>query len=234
VAPVTINPEFLAALIQIIWINIILSGDNAVVIAMACRDLPAKTKNKGIILGAAAAIFLRIIFSFAVTYLMALPFLRVIGGLLLFWIAFDLLNVDDGHGKEIKGHDKLFHAVQTIAIADVVMSLDNVLAIAAIAKDDMVLLVLGLLISIPLIIAGSSIILEAIKRFPILLWAGAGLLGWLAGGMMIHDVWLVPNVAELPWTIPEPLDIYLAASLFGALFVLVGGYWGKTHKTADV
>ena len=128
----------------------------------------------------------------------------------------------------------MFHAVQTIAIADVVMSLDNVLAIAAIAKDDMVLLVLGLLISIPLIIAGSSIILEAIKRFPILLWAGAGLLGWLAGGMMIHDVWLVPNVAELPWTIPEPLDIYLAASLFGALFVLVGGYWGKTHKTADV
>jgi YjbE family integral membrane protein len=135
VAAVTINPEFVAALIQIIWINIILSGDNAVVIAMACRDLPAKTKNKGIILGAAAAIGLRIIFSFVVTFLMALPFLRVIGGLLLFWIAFDLLNADDGHGKEIKGHDRLFHAVKTIAIADVVMSLDNVLAIAAIAKD---------------------------------------------------------------------------------------------------
>ncbi len=234
VADVTFNPEFFAALIQIIWINIILSGDNAVVIAMACRDLPAKTKNKGIILGAAAAIGLRIIFSFVVTFLMAVPFLRVIGGLLLFWIAFDLLNADDGHGKEIKGHDRLFHAVKTIAIADVVMSLDNVLAIAAIAKDDMILLVLGLLISIPLIIAGSSIILEAIKRFPILLWAGAGLLGWLAGGMMIHDVWLVPHVAELPWVLPEPLDVYLAASLFGAAFVLLGGYWGKTHKTADV
>jgi len=98
----------------------------------------------------------------------------------------------------------------------------------------MVLLVLGLLISIPLIIAGSSIILEAIKRFPILLWAGAGLLGWLAGGMMIHDVWLVPHVAELPWTLPEPLDVFIAASLFGAVFVLVAGYWGKIHKTADV
>jgi len=234
VAAVTINPEFLAALVQIIWINILLSGDNAVVIAMACRDLPAKTKSKGIILGAAAAIGLRIIFSFVVTFLMALPFLRVIGGLLLFWIAFDLLNAEDGHGKEIKGHDKLFHAVQTIAIADVVMSLDNVLAIAAIAKDDMILLVIGLLISIPLIVAGSSIILEAIKRFPVLLWAGAGLLGWLAGGMMIHDFWLVPHVAELPWILPEPLDIYVGAGLFGAVFVLVGGYWAKTHKSANV
>jgi predicted tellurium resistance membrane protein TerC len=154
--------------------------------------------------------------------------------LLLFWIAFDLLNAEDGHGKEIKGHDKLFHAVQTIAIADVVMSLDNVLAIAAIAKDDMILLVIGLLISIPLIVAGSSIILEAIKRFPVLLWAGAGLLGWLAGGMMIHDVWLVPHVAELPWILPEPLDIYVGAGLFGAVFVLVGGYWAKTHKSANV
>jgi YjbE family integral membrane protein len=230
---VTFTPEFFAALIQIIWINIILSGDNAVVIAMACRDLPPETRNKGIWLGAAAAIGLRVIFSFIVTFLMALPFLRIVGGLLLFWIALDLLNTEDGHGKEIKGHDKLFHAVQTIAIADVVMSLDNVLAIAAIAKDDMVLLVLGLLISIPLIIAGSSIILTAIQRFPILLWAGVALLGWLGGGMMVQDAWLHPHLTSISWPLPEPFDLDHTLGMLGTVLVLLSGYWKQSRRTED-
>lgn len=230
----SINPEFIAALIQIVWINIILSGDNAVVIAMACRDLPPQTRKKGIWLGAAAAIGLRVIFSFIVTFLMDLPFLRIVGGVLLFWIAIDLLKSDEDHGKEIKGHDKLFHAVKTIAIADVVMSLDNVLAIAAVAKDDVTLLVVGLLISIPLIIAGSSIIMGAIKRFPILLWAGAGLLGWLGGGMIANDAWLAPHLTSLVLPLPQPFDIDLTAAVLGAAMILVFGYWLKSRQPADV
>ena len=193
-------------ILQIIWINIILSGDNAVVIALACRGLPDNRKRMGMVMGAGVAVGLRIIFTLLVASLLATPFLKIVGSLLLFWIAVKLVieDEDDGEGK-IAETDRLWHAIRTIAIADAVMSLDNVLAIAAVAKDSWFLMILGLGISIPLVIAGATLIMALIERFPIFVWAGAGLLGWVAGEMLISDPWLVQQIgaerahaAELP------------------------------------
>ena len=155
-----INADFLIDVSQIIWINILLSGDNALIIALACRDLPPHQKKKGMFFGAAAAVGLRILFTFLLAYILDTPFLRLVGGVLLFWIAIKLVIDDtDSHQEKIVTSDRLIKAVQTIAVADIVMSLDNVLAIAAIAKDNLVLLIGGLLISIPLIVAGSGIVM---------------------------------------------------------------------------
>jgi YjbE family integral membrane protein len=189
-------PQFLKIL-QIIWINIILSGDNAVVIALACRGLPENRRRTGMLLGAGVAVGLRIVFTLIVASLLSTPFLKIAGSLLLLWIAVKLLVEDeeDAEGK-IAETDRLWHAIRTIAIADAVMSLDNVLAIAAVAKDSTTLLMLGLAISIPLIIAGAALIMALLARFPILVWAGAALLGWVAGDMLISDPWLVGRLGE--------------------------------------
>src|SRR3954464_1516446 len=178
-------------ILQIIWINVILSGDNAVVIALACRGLPGRRRRMGMVLGAGVAVVLRIIFTLPVAALLSTPFLKIAGGLLLFWIAVKLLveDEDDQEGK-IGETDRLWHAVRTIAIADAVMSLDNVLAIAAIAQGSWFLLVLGLAISIPLIVAGAALIMALLSRFPIFVWLGAGLLGWVAGEMLLPHTWL--------------------------------------------
>src|SRR5215210_2788690 len=193
-------------ILQIIWINIILSGDNAVVIALACRGLPANRQRMGMVLGAGVAVVLRIIFTVGVVYLLATPFLKIAGGLLLFWIAVKLLVEDDeAQEGKIAETDRLWHAVRTIAIADAVMSLDNVLAIAAVAKDSTVLLVLGLAISIPLIVAGASLIITLLERFPVLVWAGAALLGWIAGDMIVSDPALVSRFGQANmehWELP--------------------------------
>jgi YjbE family integral membrane protein len=189
------GPEILK-LIQIILINIILSGDNAVVIAMACRGLPQNKQRAGMVLGAVVAVALRIVFTVLVASLLSTPFLKILGGCLLLWIAVKLILGDDEHGGDVKETDRLWHAVRTVAIADAVMSLDNVLAIAAVAKDSMPLLMLGLAISIPLIIAGAALIMALLARFPILVWAGAGLLGWVAGEMLVTDPWLVQSLGE--------------------------------------
>src|SRR5919199_6174553 len=187
-------PQFLKIL-QIIWINIILSGDNAVVIALACRGLPENRRRMGMVLGAGVAVGLRIIFTVAVASLLTTPFLKIIGSLLLFWIAVKLLVEDEEEAEgKIAETDRLWHAIRTIAIADAVMSLDNVLAIAAVAQDSWFLLILGLAISIPLVVAGATLIMALIDRFPIFVWAGAGLLGWVAGEMMISDRWLVDQL----------------------------------------
>ncbi|MGQ4272724.1 TerC family protein [Terrihabitans sp. B22-R8] len=176
------------ALGQIIWINALLSGDNAVVIAMACRSLPPKQRRMGMVMGAGVAIGLRIIFTLIIVTLMGVPYLKVLGALALVWIAIDLIRPkgDEEHG--VQGHDSMLRAVGTIAIADVVMSLDNVIAIAGVAGDHFGLLVIGLVISIPMIIAGSAIILAAIDKFPVIVWAGAALLGFVAGEMVFSDV----------------------------------------------
>src|SRR4051794_2649410 len=179
----------------IIWINVILSGDNAVVIAMACRGLPPDKRRMGMILGAGVAVGLRIIFTVVVVALLSTPFLKVVGGVLLLWIAVKLLTGDDEEGN-VKQSDRLWHAVWTIAVADAVMSLDNVLAIAAVAKDSTFLLVLGLAISIPLIVAGAALIMAILERAPVLVWAGAALLGWVAGDMMLSDPWIVARLGE--------------------------------------
>ena len=210
----------LIKILQIIWINIILSGDNAVVIALACRGLPPERQRVGMIAGAAVAVGLRIVFTLLVASLLSTPFLKIAGSLLLFWIAVKLLveNEDDAEGK-IQASERLWHAIRTIAIADAVMSLDNVLAIAAVAQGSWFLLVLGLAISIPLVIVGASLIMTLIERFPIFVWLGAGLLGWVAGEMLVSDPWLVGQLGEAT---AHRLEMPVAA--LGALVVVGLGY----------
>ena len=207
-------------ILQIIWINIILSGDNAVVIALACRGLPPERQRVGMIAGAGVAVGLRIVFTLLVASLLSTPFLKIAGSLLLFWIAVKLLveNEEDAEGK-IQPSERLWHAIRTIAIADAVMSLDNVLAIAAVAQGSWFLLVLGLAISIPLVIVGASLIMTLIERFPIFVWLGAGLLGWVAGEMLVSDPWLVGQLGEAT---AHRLEMPVAA--LGALVVVGLGY----------
>jgi YjbE family integral membrane protein len=210
----------LIKILQIIWINIILSGDNAVVIALACRGLPPERQRVGMIAGAGVAVALRIVFTLLVASLLSTPFLKIAGSLLLLWIAVKLLveNDDDAEGK-IAASERLWHAIRTIAIADAVMSLDNVLAIAAVAQGSWFLLILGLAISIPLVIVGASLIMSLIERFPIFVWLGAGLLGWVAGEMLISDPWLVGQVGEAT---AHRLEIPVA--IVGAVVVVAIGY----------
>ena len=158
----SLGPDLLK-LTQIIWINIILSGDNAVVIAMACRGLPQNKQRAGMVLGAFVAVALRIVFTLLVATLLSTPFLKILGGCLLLWIAVKLVLGEDDHGGDVKETDRLWQAVRTVAIADAVMSLDNVLAIAAVAKDSTPLLMIGLAISIPLIIAGAALIMALLS-----------------------------------------------------------------------
>jgi YjbE family integral membrane protein len=174
-------------ILKIIWINILLSGDNAVVIALACRALPRRQRVWGIIFGAAAAVILRIVFTVGLQFVLEIPALRLVGGLLLLWIATKLLVQDEATEDSVASSDTLWGAVRTVAIADIVMSLDNVLAIAAAAKGHPWLIGFGLLVSIPLIVAGATLIMALLHKFPILIWAGAGLLGWIAGELLMED-----------------------------------------------
>jgi YjbE family integral membrane protein len=187
------NADMTALLLQgleIIWINILLSGDNAVVIALACRTLPERERRWGILIGSAVAVALRVIFAFLVVELLTFPLVKLIGGLLLFWIAVKLLIVDTDGNKELRHATTIWMAVRIIAIADAIMSLDNVIAIAAAAAGSPLLIVFGLAVSVPLIIFGSTLLLSVLDRFPALVWVGAGLLGWVAAELMISDpVW---------------------------------------------
>lgn len=215
----SLGPE-LIKLVQIIWINIILSGDNAVVIALACRGLPPDKQRPGMILGALVAVVLRIVFTVVVAALLSTPFLKIVGGCLLLWISVKLvLGEDEQDGGVVRQANQLWQAIRTVAIADAVMSLDNVLAIAAVAKDSTTLLIVGLVISVPLIVAGSAIIMALLGRLPILVWAGAALLGWVAGEMLVSDPWLAGAFGE------ELIHrIELPAAAVGAVFVVVLGY----------
>jgi YjbE family integral membrane protein len=225
--------QFWLSVLQIVWIDLLLSGDNAVVIALACRSLPEKQRKIGIWLGAGAAIALRIVFALVVSYLMALPFLQVVGGLLLFWIAIKLAVGEEESHAEVESSDSLWKAVRTIAIADAVMSLDNVIAIAAASKGHPELFIFGLVLSIPLIIYGSQLVLTLLQRYPALIWAGAALLGWIAGEMIVSDAavlqWAktaIPNwVITVPQTV-NPLGLgpanlpHYGAAVIGAAVVI--------------
>lgn len=215
------SSAFWTSLLQIIWIDLLLSGDNAVVIALAVRSLPEKQRKVGIWLGAAAAVGLRIIFAVVVSYLLNIPFLKVVGALLLFWIAIKLAKGEEEAHGEVAASDNLWKAVRTIAIADAVMSLDNVLAIAAAADGHFGLVIFGLLLSIPLVIAGSGLILWLIDRFPVVIWAGAALLGSLAGGMIAHEAYVARQIAHIP-------HAELIAQVVGAaLVVVIGWMWDR-------
>jgi YjbE family integral membrane protein len=192
---------FWVALLEIIWINILLSGDNALVIALACRSLPTRQRRWGIILGTLPAVVLRIIFTIFIAYLLGIEYLKLIGGILLLWIAVKLILPEehDEQGSEQDSAANLWAAVRTIVIADAVMSLDNVIAIAAAAKGSFVLLVLGLIISMPLVIFGSALILKILNRLPILIWAGGALLGYIAGEVIVTEPAIAPWIEDLEW-----------------------------------
>lgn len=200
------SPQFWLAGIEIIVINILLSGDNAVVIALACRNLPPHQRRWGVVWGAGGAILLRIVLTFFAISLLDLPWLKIVGGLLLLWIGVKLIADDGGEGHEVKASNQLFSAVRTIVVADLVMSLDNVIGVAAAAKGSLVLLVFGLVVSIPLVIVGSQLIMKAIERFPLLVMAGGGLLGYVAGEMAVTDNavsgWIEAHAHWLHWALP--------------------------------
>jgi len=217
---------FWVSLAQIMVVNIMLSGDNAVVIALASRGLPPQQQRMAIFLGSGAAIVMRIVLTFFAVLLMELPYLKLIGGIALLWIAASMLSSDAGEG-ELTSHTNVWAAVRTILVADFVMSLDNVIGVAAAAKGNYVLLIMGLALSIPLIIYGSQIILKLMERFPIIILAGAGLLGWVAGEMMISDRVLAPY-----------LEAYLQAAhwiapAFFAIAVVIVGKWLDRRATAN-
>jgi YjbE family integral membrane protein len=208
------SPEFWIGLVKIIWINIILSGDNAVVIALAARSLPPQQQKQAILFGSGAAVVLRIILTVVAAKLLALPYLQVVGGLLLLWIGVQLLSEEDGdENGEVKEYGSLMAAVRTILIADLVMSLDNVIAVAAAAKGSTTLLILGLAISIPLVIFGATLMVKLMERFPIIIVLGAGLIGWVAGETIASDVVLSGFVRDNAW-------LHYAAAAAGAVFVV--------------
>lgn len=216
---------FWAALGSIIWVNIILSGDNAVVIALAARALPAHQQKKAIFWGSAAAIVMRVVLTIIAVEMLKWPYLKIIGAILLVYIGVSLmLEEDDGDGDIGKDSGGMWVAIRTILIADLVMSLDNVLAVAAAAKGHIMLLVVGLALSIPLIIFGSTLLLKVMERFPIIITAGAALLGFLAGEMLLTDPALVERVGELPhW------QVNVGGAIGAALVVAVGIVLQRRH-----
>ena len=221
------QPAFWVALGKIMWINVLLSGDNALVIAMACRGLEPRQRLWGMILGAGVAVILRIIFTGIVVTLMALPYLKLVGGLALLVIAAKLLVPEQEDEEGIESASHLWAAVQVVAIADIVMSLDNVIAVAAAANGSVPLLILGLAISVPLIVAGAALIMALLTRLPALVWAGAGLLGWIAGEVMATDPAVQPQLHALfDGPVGVKLDAFFA-SLGMAPHFANGGHGGE-------
>ena len=215
---IELTPAFWSGLLQIIIVNIVLSGDNALVIALACRNLQKKHQKPAILIGSAGAIILRIIFVLIVDQLLKIGYLKLVGGLLLLWIGVKLVQGEEEGGDGVKGAGSLWAAVRTIIIADAVMSLDNAIAIAAAAKGDTTLIVLGLIISIPLIIFGATLIMLLLNRFPIIVIAGGGLLGWIAGEVLETD----PAYAEkLAAMLPNAKTIF---EIGGAVITVAIGY----------
>ncbi|MDR2852319.1 MAG: YjbE family putative metal transport protein [Burkholderiaceae bacterium] len=219
----TVGPDFWIGLIQIIWIDIILSGDNAVVIALAARSLPPKRRKQAVILGAGGAVVLRVLLILVATQLLELPYLRIVGGLLLLWIGVGLMGKNEEgagaaeRGDAAHGQSTWIAAVRTILIADVVMSLDNVIAVAAAAGGDIVLLAIGLAGSIPLVIFGSTLLMGLMARLPIIAVLGAALIGWVGGETLVNDVALTGWRQAMPW-------LRYAMAAVGAIGVVLIGH----------
>ena len=232
---------FWIGLAKIIVVNVILSGDNAVVIALAARSLPPKQQTQAIVWGAGAAVVLRIILTVFAVALLALPWLKIVGGLLLFWIGIKLL-VPEEDGADITASDNLMVAIRTILIADLVMSLDNVIAVAAAAGGSLTLLILGLAISIPLVVFGATLLVTLMERYPVIITLGAALIGMVAGEMLVTDPvaidWMKAGLAGLEVDGGKPrlhgVNLELAAGAVGAAIVVVWGLWlAKRHEAAS-
>ena len=217
--------DFWIGLVKIVWINIILSGDNAVVIAMAARSLPPHQQQRAVLFGSGAAVVLRIALTVVAAKLLALPYLQILGGVLLLWIGVQLLGDEENDNGEEKEYGSMLAAVRTILLADLVMSLDNVIAVAAAAQGSMVLLVLGLAISIPLVIFGSTLMIKLMERFPIIIMLGAALIGWVGGETIVSDVALRGALAANPW-------LHYAGAAAGAFFVVAVGRWQQRRAAA--
>lgn len=229
---------------QIVLIDILLGGDNAIVIALACRNLPPRLRKRGILLGTFGAIAIRILLiAFAVTVLQV-PYLKIVGGVLLFWIGIKLLTDDERGHAEIHASDRLFAAVKTIILADLVMSVDNVIAVAGAAEhaggeNRMLLVVFGVLVSIPIIIWGSTLVLKLMERFPFIVTLGAGLLGYIAGGMAVSDAaarsWLQAYTAMIEFAIPgTALHLNLVAVVTALAVVIVGKAMTRKRRPSRV
>jgi YjbE family integral membrane protein len=227
------DAAFWIALAKIIWVNILLSGDNAVVIALAARGLPADQRRMAVMGGSAAAIVLRVVLTIFAVQLLGYPYLKLIGAALLFWIGVQLLADEEDAGDGIKSSSNLMTAIRTILIADLVMSLDNVIAVAAAAQSGpeasrLVLLILGLGLSIPLIIAGSQLLMKVMERYPILITLGAALLGFVAGEMLVHDKAFEGWFGQVGGATTTLIE------LAGAVGVVVVGQWlAKRHKAGS-
>jgi len=214
-----VTPQFWIAAVQIIWINILLSGDNAVVIALACRNLPKKQRTLGIFWGVIGAVVLRIILTFFAVQLLQLPYLQLIGAALLVWIGIKLIAEDDDDEHEVQASDRLVSAVKTVIVADLVMSLDNVIGVAAAAKGSLALLIFGLVVSIPLVVLGSQFIMKLLERFQWLVIAGGGLLGYIAGEIATEDT------AAKPWIAANAPALHYIAPALGVVIVVAAGIW---------
>lgn len=231
------SPEFWIGLAKIIGVNIVLSGDNAVVIALAARSLPRKQQKMAIFWGAGAAVVLRVILTVFAVKLLALAWLKIIGSLLLFWIGVKLLIPEDGDA-DIDASDNMMAAIRTILIADLVMSLDNVIGVAAAAGGNLTLLILGLLISIPLVVFGATLLVHLMERFPVIITIGAGLIGWVAGEMLVTDPalegWLTGLGMKFVGGKPMlgEIGVELLAAAIGAAIVVGLGKWiaGRSER----
>jgi len=233
-----LTSQFWLGLGAIIWVNIILSGDNAVVIALAARSLPSHQQKQAVIWGAGAAVVLRIVLTIVAVELLKLPYLKLLGGVLLFWIAVKLLVPEDGDGDGIESSSNLLGAIKTILIADLVMSLDNVIAVAAVAKGSVLLLVLGLLISIPLVVFGATMLMKVMERYPVIIVVGAALIGYVSGEMLVTDPvvvgwfrvnyhWIIDFELFTLWDHKFELSV---AGLIGAALVVALGKWIAGRK----
>ncbi len=217
---------FWIAVLQIIAIDIMLGGDNAVVIALACRKLPEEQRNKGIFWGVIGAIGLRVVMIFFALQLLAVPYLKIVGGLLLFWIGIKLMMPEhEGEHDRIEGGTTLMAAIKTIVVADAVMSLDNVIAVAGASHGSMVLVSFGILVSIPIVVWGSKLVLTLMDRFPVVITLGAALLGWIAGGMLLTDQATPEHISK-----GIPYANYIFASTGAVLVVIVGKWLGSRRK----
>ena len=203
--------------LQIVWINILLSGDNAVVIALACRDLQPGQRKWAILAGSLVAVALRIVFTLFIVELLALPYVKLASGLLLLWIAFGLLRTHTAP-KGVVAATSIWTAIRTIALADAIMSLDNVVAVAAAAKNSLPLIVFGIVVSVPLIVFGSTLVLRMLTRFPILVVAGAALLGWVAGEILVSDPMVEVWIGRWFGPLPDRADLWAAGA--GATLIL--------------
>ncbi len=222
-----IGTEFWASLLQIVAIDILLGGDNAVVIALACRNLPEIQKKRAMLLGVAGAVGVRLALMFFALSLLKVAYLKMVAALFLFWIGVNLLGGEAKEGESTKGNETLFSAIRTIIVADAVMSLDNIVGVAGAARDDMMLVALGISISVPIILWGSRFVLTLMDRFPVLVTAGAGLIGWISGSMLVSDAayekWVRAEMNYLSWASPFLL----------ALMTVVIGKWRASRRAVE-